>query len=181
MQISGTRHVRLAKYGCLRCGRVLFAPTWYKLYYNVMVCSCDASHFKASCVDVPDHVQAYWDAQFSTMSHSSYRRRLKRWTKRYLPGQLPYHEAFSTQVRPSVSVLETNSMSIREALNVLSGHKLAASLKSKFGDVHKTQTVHPTHFFENIVNFARVRHISNERFPDEDVQLLGQNSVHTRP
>ncbi len=181
MQISEKRHVKLAKYGCLHCGRFLFAPTWYKLYYNVVVCNCDASHFKASSAEVPDHIQAYWDAQFSTMSYSSYRRRLKRWTKRYIPGELPYDEAFSAQIYSAVHISGANRSSIKEALNVLSGSKLRTTLKSRFSEVHRAHAFRPAHLFENIVNFARVHHITNERFADEDAQFLVDDFFEARP
>jgi len=85
IQAQVKRHVKLAKFGCLRCGRFLFAPSWYKLYYNVMVCGCDASHYKTSAKSVPVHIQEYWDAQFNTATHASYRRRLRRWAKRHAP------------------------------------------------------------------------------------------------
>jgi len=87
IQAQVKRHVKLAKFGCLRCGRFLFAPSWYKLYYNVMVCRCDASHYKTSAIDVPIHIQEYWDAQFNTAGHASYRRRLRRWAKRHPPDE----------------------------------------------------------------------------------------------
>ncbi len=180
MQVSDKKHVTLAKYGCLRCGRSLFAPAWYRLYYNVMVCSCDASHFKASCVDVPDHIQAYWDAQFSATSHSSYRRRLKRWTKRYLPGELLYNEAFSIHSVSQVHNVNSNGLSIKEALNVLSGRKLGAGIKSRFTDIQKARTMRPEHFFENIINFTRTRHVAKDWFPDNDTKLRVE-STQPRP
>ncbi len=181
MQIPERRHIRLAKYGCLRCGRFLFAPTWYKLYYNVIVCNCDASHFKASGAYVPDHIQAYWDAQFSTMSHSTYRRRLKRWTKRYLPGELLYDEAFSIQPSSPIPNLVANDLNIKEALNVLSGRKLRAGLKSRFSYVHTARTPRPGHFLKNFLNFTKFRHVVSKRYADNDAKLVVENYPEARP
>ncbi|MGZ7198924.1 MAG: hypothetical protein ACXVIG_02980 [Halobacteriota archaeon] len=146
-----------------------------------MVCNCDASHFKASSVDVPDHIQAYWDAQFSTVSHSSYRRRLKRWTKRYLPGELLYDEAFSVQDGSHIPNLNSNGLRIAEALNVLSGRKLRAGLKSRFLEIQKARMSRPEHLFENIVNFTRTHHVTNGRFSDDDTKLLVESDTQARP
>ncbi|MGZ8874840.1 MAG: hypothetical protein ACXW1E_08990, partial [Halobacteriota archaeon] len=77
-QVHGKRHVKLAVFGCVKCGRFLFAPNSYQLNHDVDVCACDASRYKTTNVRAPDHVQAYWDAQCRT-AHSSYRRRLKRY------------------------------------------------------------------------------------------------------
>ncbi|MGA7076922.1 MAG: hypothetical protein WBZ42_10360 [Halobacteriota archaeon] len=77
-QIHRKRHVKLAKFGCLRCGRFLFAPRSYELDQDVAVCACDASRYKTTNVRAPNHVQVYWDAQCRT-AYSSYRRRLKRY------------------------------------------------------------------------------------------------------
>lgn len=77
-QIHGKRHVKLAKFGCVRCGRFLFAPRSYELDHDVAVCACDASRYKTTNVRAPNHVQVYWDAQCSAV-YSSYRRRLKRY------------------------------------------------------------------------------------------------------
>ena len=76
-QIHVNRHVRLALFGCVRCGRFLFAPSWYELDRDVAVCTCEASRYKKTNVRAPDHVQGYWDAQCAA-SYTSYRRRLKR-------------------------------------------------------------------------------------------------------
>jgi hypothetical protein len=76
-QIHVKRHVRLALFGCVRCGRFLFAPSWYDLDRDVAVCTCEASRYKKTNVRAPDHVQGYWDAQ-CTAAYTSYRRRLKR-------------------------------------------------------------------------------------------------------
>jgi hypothetical protein len=76
-QIHVKRHVRLALFGCVRCGRFLFAPSWYDLDRDVAVCTCEASRYKTTNVRAPDHVQGYWDAQ-CTAAYTSYRRRLKR-------------------------------------------------------------------------------------------------------
>jgi hypothetical protein len=70
------RHVRLALFGCVRCGRFLFAPSWYELDRDVAVCTCDASRYKTTNQRAPRHVQEFWDAQY-TAGYSSYRRRLK--------------------------------------------------------------------------------------------------------
>ena len=77
-QIHRKRHVKLAKFGCLRCGRFLFAPRSYELDHDVAVCACDASRYKTTNVRAPNHVQVYWDAQCRA-AYSSYRRRLKRY------------------------------------------------------------------------------------------------------
>jgi hypothetical protein len=77
-QIHGKRHVKLAKFGCVRCGRFLFAPRSYELDHDVVVCACGASRYKTISVRAPRHVQAYWDAQCRAV-YSSYRRRLKRY------------------------------------------------------------------------------------------------------
>jgi len=71
------RHVRLALFGCVRCGRFLFAPSWYELGRDVTVCTCNASKFKKTNVHAPHHVQVYWDAQCKT-TYTSHHRRLKR-------------------------------------------------------------------------------------------------------
>ena len=76
-QVYAKRHVRLALFGCVRCGRFLFAPSWYELDRDVAVCTCEASRYKKTNVRAPDHVQGYWDAQ-CTAAYTSYRRRLKR-------------------------------------------------------------------------------------------------------
>ncbi len=179
MQISVKKHVKLAKYGCLRCGRFLFAPTWYRLYYNVMVCNCDASHFKASGVDVPDHIQAYWDAQFSVTSHSSYRRRLKRWTKRYLPSQLLYDQAFSASHDSHISDLHPNEVGSPLALYMLSRRKLSATLKSRFTNIHSH--VRPERLFDNISHFAKVHRTVKDHFSDEESRLPVDNYLQARP
>ncbi len=77
VQIHAKRHVKLALFGCVRCGRFLFAPSWYELDRDVAVCTCDASRYKTTNLRAPRHVQEYWDAQL-TAGYSSYRRRLKR-------------------------------------------------------------------------------------------------------
>ncbi len=77
-QIHGKQHVKLAKFGCVRCGRFLFAPSSYELDHDVVVCACDASRYKTTNVRAPNHVQVYWDAQCRAV-YSSYRRRLKRY------------------------------------------------------------------------------------------------------
>ncbi len=178
MQVSAKKHVKLAKFGCLRCGRFLFAPSWYRLYYNVMVCSCDASHFKASRVDVPDHIQEYWDAQFSLTSRSSYRRRLRRWTKRYLPGELLYDEAFSIHTISHAPGWHSNDLKVKEALNLLSGRSLRASLKSRFNDTRKARMLR-AHLFENLISFARARHSKDQLFDDE-TKFLVETSAQGR-
>ena len=71
------RHVRLALFGCVRCGRFLFAPSWYELDRDVAVCTCNAAKYKTTNVRAPHHVQVYWDAQCKT-TYTSHRRRLKR-------------------------------------------------------------------------------------------------------
>ncbi len=76
-QIHAKRHVTLALFGCVRCGRFLFAPSWYELDRDVAVCTCEASRYKTTNVRAPDHVQGYWDAQCAAV-YTSYRRRLKR-------------------------------------------------------------------------------------------------------
>ncbi len=180
LQVSAKTHVKLAMYGCLSCGRFLFAPNWYKLYYNVVVCSCDASHFKSSTVNAPDHIQAYWDAQFSVTSHSSYRRRLKRWTKRYFPGELPDHEAFSVQRVPRVPNLNSHSLGVKEALAVLSGRKLGASLKSRFVSIQKAHVLHRAHLFEDAGTVAKASHITKDRSED-NTTLLTDSYARARP
>jgi hypothetical protein len=75
-QVHGKRHVKLAIFGCVKCGRFLFAPSTYQLDHDVDICSCDASRFKVTAVRAPYHVQDYWDAQCRA-AYSSYRRRLK--------------------------------------------------------------------------------------------------------
>jgi len=77
-QVHGKRYVKLAVFGCIKCGRFLFAPNSYQLDRDVDVCACNASRYKTTNVRAPDHVQAYWDAQCRA-AHSSYRRRLKRY------------------------------------------------------------------------------------------------------
>ena len=74
--IHAKRHVRLALFGCVRCGRFLFAPSWYEFDRDVAVCTCDASRYKMTNLRAPRHVQEYWDAQHKAV-YSSYRRRLK--------------------------------------------------------------------------------------------------------
>ncbi len=75
-QIHGKRHVKLAVFGCVKCGRFLFAPSSFQLDHDVVVCACGASRYKTTNVRAPDHVQVYWDAQCKA-AYSSYRRRLK--------------------------------------------------------------------------------------------------------
>jgi hypothetical protein len=77
-QTHGKRHVKLAMFGCVRCGRFLFAPSSYEFDHDVAVCACDASRYKTTRVRAPSHVQVYWDAQCRAV-YSSYRRRLKRY------------------------------------------------------------------------------------------------------
>jgi hypothetical protein len=76
LQVNGKRHVTLAAFGCVKCGRSLFAPNSYRLDDDVEVCTCNAARYKTTNVRAPDHVQAFWDAQ-CRVAHSSYRRRLK--------------------------------------------------------------------------------------------------------
>ncbi|MGA9078876.1 MAG: hypothetical protein WB581_01375 [Halobacteriota archaeon] len=76
-QIYAKRHVRLALFGCVRCGRFLFAPSWYEFDRDVAVCTCEASRYKTTNLRAPRHVQEFWDAQRAA-AYSSYRRRLKR-------------------------------------------------------------------------------------------------------
>jgi len=76
-QIHAKRHVGLALFGCVRCRRFLFAPSWYELDRDVAVCTCGASRYKTTNLRAPRHVQKFWDAQH-TAAYSSYRRRLKR-------------------------------------------------------------------------------------------------------
>ena len=76
-QIHVKRHVRLALFGCVRCGRFLFAPSWYELDRDVAVCTCGASMYKTTNVHAPHHVQVYWDAQCKA-AYKSHHRRLKR-------------------------------------------------------------------------------------------------------
>ena len=172
MQTSIRKHVKLAKYGCLRCGRSLFAPSWYQLYFNVIVCSCDAAHFKASLVEVPGHIQAYWDAQFSTASRSTYRRRLKRWTKRYMPSELFYEDAFRARDVSELPDWNVGDVKIKETFNELSGRGIRTALKSRFAAVHKVRTFHPEHLFENVVSVARALHLAKNELSDDDVKLV---------
>jgi hypothetical protein len=76
VQVHGKRHVKLAVFGCVKCGRFLFAPSSFQFDHDVVVCACNASRYKTTNVRPPDHVQAYWDAQCKA-AYSSYRRRLK--------------------------------------------------------------------------------------------------------
>jgi hypothetical protein len=76
-QLHAKRHVRLALFGCVRCGRFLFAPSWYELDRDVTVCACDASRYKTTNVWAPRHVQEFWDAQCEAV-YAPHRRRLKR-------------------------------------------------------------------------------------------------------
>jgi hypothetical protein len=71
------RHVKLALFGCVRCGRFCFAPSSYELDHDVVLCACDAARYKTTTLRAPRHVQEYWDAQRPAV-YSSYRRRLKR-------------------------------------------------------------------------------------------------------
>ena len=61
VQIHAKRHVKLALFGCVRCGRFLFAPSWYELDRDVAVCTCDASRYKTTNLRAPRHVQEYWE------------------------------------------------------------------------------------------------------------------------
>jgi hypothetical protein len=79
-RVHGKRHVKLAAFGCVKCGRFLFAPNSYQLDHDVDICTCNASRYKTTNVRAPDHVQAYWDAQ-CRVAHTSYRRRLKRYAQ----------------------------------------------------------------------------------------------------
>ena len=108
-QIHGKRHVKLAKFGCVRCGRFLFAPRSYELDHDVAVCACGASRYKTISVRAPRHVQAYWDAQCRAV-YSSYRRRLKRYA---LPSV--HAERLASDVL-GWSVLSVDDESINEAL-----------------------------------------------------------------
>jgi len=76
-QNNAKQHVSLALFGCVRCGRFLFAPSWYELDRDVVVCTCEAWHYKTTNVRAPDHVHGYWDAQCAPV-YTFYRRRLKR-------------------------------------------------------------------------------------------------------
>jgi hypothetical protein len=108
-QIHRKRHVKLAKFGCLRCGRFLFAPSSYELDHDVTICACGASRYKTINVRAPRHVQAYWDAQCRA-AHSSYRRRLKHYA---LPSVHPERLASAAL---GWSVLSVDDESISEAL-----------------------------------------------------------------
>jgi hypothetical protein len=102
-QGHGKRHVRLAVFGCIKCGRFVFAPSSYQLDPDVVVCECHASRYKTNNVRAPDHVQAYWDAQCKA-AYSSYRRRLKHYA---LPSV--HAERLATKV-PTWSVLNVESV-----------------------------------------------------------------------
>jgi len=110
VQIHGKRHVKLAKFGCVRCGRFLFAPRSYELDHDVTVCACGASRYKTISVRAPRHVQAYWDAQCRAV-YSSYRRRLKRYA---LPSVHVEHLASDVL---SWSVLNVDDESIEALLD----------------------------------------------------------------
>ncbi|MDD1721461.1 MAG: hypothetical protein LUP95_05685, partial [Euryarchaeota archaeon] len=144
-----------------------------------MVCGCDASHFKASRVEVPDHIQEYWDAQFSATSHSSYRRRLRRWTKRYLPKEALYDEAFSTRPLSHAPNRHLNDLKIKGALNLLSGRTLRANLKSRFNATHKARMLRAGHLFENFISFAGARN-AKERFSEDETKLLVEANAQGR-
>jgi hypothetical protein len=102
-QVHGKRHVKLAVFGCIKCGRFVFAPSSYQLDHEVVVCECHASRYKIANVRAPDHVQAYWDAQCKA-AYSSYRRRLKHFA---LPSV--HAERLATKV-PTWSVLNVESV-----------------------------------------------------------------------
>ncbi|MGA3359325.1 MAG: hypothetical protein ABSC87_03845 [Halobacteriota archaeon] len=108
-QIHRKRHVKLAKFGCVRCGRFLFAPRSYELDHDVVVCACDASRYKTISVRAPRHVQAYWDAQCRA-AYSSYRRRLKRYA---LPSV--HAERLASDVL-GWSVISVDDESVNEAI-----------------------------------------------------------------
>jgi hypothetical protein len=109
VQIHGKRHVKLAKFGCLLCGRFLFAPRSYELDHDVAVCACGASRYKTMSVRAPRHVQAYWDAQCRAV-YSSYRRRLKRYALPSVHAERVASDVFGW------SVLSVDAESISEAL-----------------------------------------------------------------
>jgi hypothetical protein len=106
-QGNGKRHVKLAIFGCVKCGRFLFAPNSFQLDNDVNVCTCNAARYKTTNVRAPDHVQAYWDAQCRA-AHSSYRRRLKR----YAPPSV-HADRLASEVH-GWSVLNVDDESIKE-------------------------------------------------------------------
>ena len=119
-QVHGKRHVKLAAFGCVKCGRFLFAPNSYQLDHDVDICACQASRYKTTNARAPAHVQAYWDAQCG-VAYSSYRRRLKRYA---LPSV--HVERLASDVL-SWSVLNVDDDSLKEvspdfAINKLSTH-----------------------------------------------------------
>lgn len=76
--------------------------------------------------------------------------------------------------------VNSNGLSIKEALNVLSGRKLRAGIKSRFVGIHKARAMRPEHLFENIVNFTRTRHVAGDRLSDNDTKLRVE-SARARP
>ena len=117
-QVHGKRHVKLAVFGCVKCGRFLFAPNSYELDHDVDVCACNASRYKTTNVRAPDHIQAYWDAQCRA-AHSFYRRRLKRYA---LPSVHVEHLASEVL---SWSTLNVDNESIKEISSDLSTNTLS--------------------------------------------------------
>ncbi len=117
-QVHRKRHVKLAVFGCVKCGRFLFAPNSYQLDHDVDVFACKASRYKKKNVRAPDHVQAYWDAQCRA-AHSSYRRRLKRYA---LPSV--HVEHFASEVL-SGSAINVDDDRFKEIHYDLSSHTLS--------------------------------------------------------
>jgi hypothetical protein len=117
-QVNGKRHVMLAVFGCVKCGRFLFAPNSFQLDDDVDVCACDASRYKTTNVRAPDHVQAYWDAQCRA-AYSSYRRRLKHYA---LPSV--HVDRLASEVH-SWSVLNVDDGGIKQISPDLTTNKLS--------------------------------------------------------
>jgi hypothetical protein len=129
-QGNGKRHVKLAEFGCVKCGRFLFAPNSFQLDNDVKVCACDAARYKTTNVRAPDHVQAYWDAQCRA-AHSSYRRRLKHYA---LPSVRADHSASEVH---GWSVLNVDDESIKEISSDLTTNELPV-----FGSDYTAKSIH---------------------------------------
>lgn len=179
-QTQVKRHVKLAKFGCLRCGRFLFAPSWYKLYYNVMVCNCDASHYKTSAVEVPDHIQEYWDAQFNAVGHVAYRRRLRRWAKRHPPNEHLYNDAFDKWSALNDANRNENDLRFKAILQFLRSHKPKDATMPGLWHTLNARKEKTMSLFESFIHFVKTHRKARGSLSRDNVKLSVEASSKGR-
>jgi hypothetical protein len=180
IQTQVKRHVKLAKFGCLRCGRFLFAPSWYKLYYNVMVCRCDASHYKTSATNIPVHIQEYWDAQFNTAGHVSYRRRLRRWAKRHPLNEDLCDDASEKWRAFGDANRNENDLRFKAILQFLRSHVPNCPTGPRLLHTLKVRAERTMRRFKSFIHFVKTHDKVEGRFSEDTVKPSVKASSKSR-